>query len=123
MMKGPNGTTDFVICLKEADNKPIGKNGVWSGDEIGFILHRSQWGKGLAKEAVTKILPYLFDVRKMENITSDVDPRNQASIGLLKKFGFEEVGYREKTFQIGEEWVDSVDLKLSKEQWQRHSVS
>ena len=28
-----NGITDFVICLK-SDGRPIGKIGVWTGDEI-----------------------------------------------------------------------------------------
>lgn len=99
-----NGITDFVICLKP-DAKPIGKIGAWKGDEIGFILDRSQWHKGLAIEAMSKIVPYLFVVRNFESISSDIDPRNKASMGLLKKFGFEEERYEENTFKIGDEWV------------------
>ena len=90
-----NGTTDFVICSRP-DLKPIGKIGVWQGEEIGFLLERSQWHKGLAKEAMVAILPHLFNT---------------------KKFGFEVQRFEEKTFQIGEEWVDSVYLRLTKEQW------
>ena len=111
-----NGTTDFVICSRP-DLKPIGKIGVWQGEEIGFLLERSQWHKGLAKEAMVAILPHLFNTKEFEFLTADVDPRNEASIALLKKFGFEVQRFEEKTFQIGEEWVDSVYLRLTKEQW------
>lgn len=118
-----NGVTDFVVCLKAADNKPIGKIGIWSGDEIGFILHPSHWHKGLAVEAMSRVIPYFFDVRKFESISSDIDPRNQASIGLLKRFGFDEERYEENTFQIGEEWVHSLYMRLTKERFVEHRVS
>lgn len=115
-----NGVTDFVICLKP-DDRPIGKIGIWSGDEIGFILNRAHWHKGLAVEALRKVLPYFFDVRKFESISADTDPRNQASIGLLKRFAFEKERYEEDTFKIGDEWVHSLYLRLSRERWIQHN--
>ena len=117
MMKGEyNGVTDFVICLKP-EERPIGKIGVWSGDEIGFLLSRSQWHKGLAKEALAAIIPYLLNERKLESISADVDPRNEASIGILKKFGFDEQKLEKATFEIDGVWVDSLYLRLMKERW------
>ena len=117
-----NGITDFIICLKP-DLKPIGKIGVWSGDEIGFLLSRSQWHKGLASEALNKILPYLFDERHLEAITADIDPRNEASLGILKKFGFVVERFQKNTLQVGDEWVDSVYLRLTKERWRESAQS
>jgi ribosomal-protein-alanine N-acetyltransferase len=118
MIDSPNnGLTDFVICMKPND-KPIGKIGVWSGDEIGFLLDRSQWHKGFANEALTAIIPYLFDERKFESISADVDPRNDASTGILKKAGFEVERIQEKTLEIGGVWVDSAYLRLTKERWE-----
>lgn len=111
-----NGSTDFVICLK-LDNTPIGKIGVWEGDEIGFLLNRSFWGQGIAEEALRGILRYLFDQGGFGRITADTDPRNKKSIGLLKKLGFEEYDFRERTLQVGDEWVDSLYLKLEKARW------
>ena len=109
-----NGVTDFIICLKE-DLKPVGKIGVWSGDEIGFLLSRSQWGKGLAKEALDAILPYLFETRQMKAVTADIDPRNEASKGILQRFGFVVEKFEEKTLEINGEWMDSLYLRLSRE--------
>jgi RimJ/RimL family protein N-acetyltransferase len=122
MINSPNnGLTDFVICLKPNDT-PIGKIGVWSGDEIGFMLDRSQWHKGLAKEALGAIVPYLFDERNFESISADVDPRNDASTGILKKVGFEVERFEEKTFEIGGVWVDSLYLRLTKQRWEEHGL-
>ena len=117
-----NGVSDFIICLKP-DDKPIGKIGVWSGDEIGFLLDRSCWHKGLAKEALYGSIPYLFDTRKLDSITADIDPRNEASIGILKKVGFEVEKFEEKTLEIDGVWVDSLYLRLTKERWGEHSSS
>ncbi len=111
-----NGVTDFIICLKP-DLTPIGKIGVWQDEEIGFLLGREHWGKGLAREALEVVMTHLFEERDFELLTSDTDPRNAASIELLKKVGFEEYDFKEKTFQVGEEWVDSLYLKLDRQTW------
>ena len=117
MITSPNnGLTDFIICLKP-DDTPIGKIGVWSGDEIGFLLDRSQWHKGLAKEALEAVIGYLFNERDFSSISADIDPRNEASSGILKKMGFVVERFEENTLQVGDVWVDSEYLRLSKEKW------
>jgi len=111
-----NGVTDFIVCLKP-DLTPIGKVGVWQGEEIGFMLARAHWRKGLAEEALQVVLPYYFNERGMSEIVADVDPRNTSSLALLQKLGFIVYDFKEKTFQIGDQWVDSTFLKLTKERW------
>ena len=115
-----NGRTDFVIQLKEG-NRAIGKIGVWQDQEIGFLLGREHWGKGLAFEALQTMLLHLFGTIGFEYLTADIDPRNKASEKLLKKVGFLDDGYQERSMQIGDEWVDSQYLKLTKETWKKAS--
>ena len=43
---------------------------------------------------------------------ADVDPRNAASLGLLRKLGFVETRHARCTIKVGEEWCDSVYLAL-----------
>ena len=119
MMNGSqNGVTDFIMCLKP-DLSPIGKIGVWQDEEIGFLLARSQWGNGLAQEALQVVLSYLFNDKGFAQLTADIDPRNAASRKLLNKVGFEEYDFKEKTVEINGEWVDSQYLKLTKTQFSR----
>ncbi|KAL8376922.1 hypothetical protein RB595_007852 [Gaeumannomyces hyphopodioides] len=110
---------------KEEDLLPIGKAGVWRDTEIGFMLARPYWGRGLAAEALKLVLDHLFaghgDVGRDQLVVADVDPRNAASLALLKKLGFEEYDFREKTFQVGEQWVDSTYLGLTGESWAAHT--
>ncbi|KAH8917934.1 acyl-CoA N-acyltransferase [Atractiella rhizophila] len=118
-----NGTTNFSMLLLPS-YRPIGNIGLYKAgeSEIGFMLLRSEWRKGLVSEALKRLLPYYFDELGMEDITADCDPRNLASVGLLKKWGFEETGTEEKTFFVGGEWCDSVYLRLKKENY-LHSIT
>lgn len=116
-----NGTTDFVICLR-SNLLPIGKIGIWSDTEIGFLLSRENWRKGIMSEALQTLLPYYFNEIGYARITADVDPRNTASLQLLAKFGFVVTGSQEKTMLLGTEWVDSVYLELTKEKWLEYTL-
>ena len=98
--------------------KAIGKIGVWQEAEIGFLLSRQYWGKGLAREALSINLGYLFRERDMQEITADVDPRNERSIKGLEGMWFVRTGFEEKTFEIGGEWVDGLYLGLRREVWE-----
>jgi ribosomal-protein-alanine N-acetyltransferase len=46
-------------------------------------------------------------------VRADVDPANLRSLLLLERLGFKRTGYAERTFKIGENWVDSVYLQLT----------
>ncbi|KAK5047203.1 hypothetical protein LTR84_006725 [Exophiala bonariae] len=112
-----NGVTDFVICLKP-EMVAIGKCGIWQDTEIGFMLAREYWRKGLAEEALRAVLAYFFEERRLLEVVADVDPRNGSSKALLGKLGFVVYDFKEKTFEIGGEWVDSEYLKLTRERWE-----
>ncbi|MDX1672360.1 MAG: GNAT family protein [Balneolaceae bacterium] len=72
--------------------------------EIGFALHRDEWGKGFMKELLRSFLPFAFDKLDLHRIEADVDPRNLPSIHLLEHFGFRREGYlRERYLLNGEE--------------------
>jgi [ribosomal protein S5]-alanine N-acetyltransferase len=105
----PGERDDFVV---EYEGRVIGKAGCWRLPEIGFILHPSVWGRGLAREALAAIIPYLFEHFPIPAIVADVDPRNLACIGLMNRLGFEETGRATGTWRIGEESCDSIYFAL-----------
>ena len=109
---------DFIV---EHRGQVIGKAGLLRFPEIGFILDPGHWGRGFAAEALAPVIDRAFAVHKLDRIVADVDPRNQASLKLLARLGFEEVGRRQRSWKVGEEYCDSVDLVLKPAVWRRRS--
>jgi ribosomal-protein-alanine N-acetyltransferase len=102
---------DFIV---EYQGRAVGKAGCWRIPEIGYILHPDHWGQGLATEALSAVVGYIFATRPVEAITADVDPRNEASLRLLAKLGFIETHRAARTWLVGEVWCDSVYLALAR---------
>lgn len=113
MIDIPHGEgEDFVV---EQDGAVIGKAGLFRFPEIGFIFHPDVWGRGFATEALRPVLERAFSTHALEEVVADVDPRNSASLRLLTRLGFREVGRRERTWFVAGQWCDSVDLCLKPE--------
>lgn len=107
----PDRCREYVLLQ---DDVAIGKAGLWKVPELGFFLRRDRWGQGLMHEALSALLPHLFETMPLDNILADADPRNTASLGLLHRLGFVETHRTSRTIQIAGEWTDSVYLRLSR---------
>lgn len=102
---------DFIV---EYRGMVIGKVGLHRFPEIGYIFHPAAWGLGYASEALAPVIDRAFRVFGLPAIEADVDPRNDASLRLLHRLGFEETHRAERTWEIGEDWCDSVYLALKR---------
>jgi ribosomal-protein-alanine N-acetyltransferase len=105
---------DFAVLR---DGRVVGRVAFWMGNEIGFLFHRDVWGQGVAREAVGALLRYGFETLRFTSARADVDPANLRSLTLLERLGFRRTGYAERTFKIGENWVDSLYLELDADQF------
>lgn len=105
----PAQSDEFVIVR---DGQVIGKAGAWNVPEIGFFLHPDHWRQGLATEALSAVIPYLFARHDVPRLTADVDPDNTACLALLARLGFHETGRAARTIEIAGRWCDSVYLAL-----------
>lgn len=109
----------FVLCLKPssspASSPPqlIGAMGTIKNN-IGFILHPSYWRKGIGSEGMVGFLKSFWETQDVGGIEADVDPRNNASLRLLEKFGFVETGRESDTFQTHMGSCNSVYLRLER---------
>ena len=119
MIAGSGPGLDFVI---EFEGRVVGKAGFFTPPDVGYILHRDVWGRGLATEAVGAVLDRLFETTDHAMAKADVDPANVASIRLLEKLGFLRTGSAENTWNIGGAWKDSVFYALSREAWGRRRL-
>lgn len=72
-------------------------------------------GQGYASEAMRLLLEHMWcTTDSIDDITADVDPRNEACLRLLSKFGFEETGLAKNTYETRLGWCDSVYLDLKR---------
>lgn len=105
----PDRSDDFIV---ERTGQVIGKAGCWRIPEIGYILHPAHWGQGLAQEALRAVIGHIFATHEIPGVTADVDPRNGASLRLLRRLGFEEMGRASGTYEVVGEVSDSVYFTL-----------
>ena len=91
----------FAIVLKE-NGKLIGSLGVekysdeekleefkdYKGRELGFVLSKDYWGKGIMKEAVDRVCEYLFDEMDLDFLLCGHFENNRQSRRVQEKCGF-----------------------------------
>lgn len=106
-IRGRNEGAQWVITLKN-DDTFIGLIGLWRmikehhRAELGYMLARAHWGKGLMTEAIMPVLEHGFRVFGCHSVEAHTDPRNLASMRVLEKCGFvREAHLRENIFWNG----------------------
>lgn len=99
----------FALVLKE-NNKVIGSLGIhrygqegeltefhdYKGCEIGYVLSKEYWGRGLMPEAVRGVCDYLFNAENLDFILCGYFERNAQSKRVQEKCGFKP--YRKLVF-------------------------
>jgi len=85
--------------------------------EVGFALGRSSWGRGIASRAVSTALRFAFDELGVHRVEADADPRNERSLRLLEKLGFQREGLLRERYHVNGEIQDAVLLGLLRPAW------
>jgi RimJ/RimL family protein N-acetyltransferase len=75
--------------------------------ELGYILNRNFWRRGLMTEAMIAMIGFSFDTLELHRLEADTDPHNTASNALLEKFGFKHEGYFRERWMVHGKWHDS----------------
>jgi RimJ/RimL family protein N-acetyltransferase len=60
--------------------------------ELGYRLRRSAWGRGLATEGGRALVDYAFGPLDQTAVDACADPRNEASIAVMRKCGMTYAG-------------------------------
>lgn len=84
--------------------------------EIGYLLARAHWGRGIAAEAVSAVIDRLF-AEGQRRVFADTDPDNAPSLALLDRLGFRREGYLRGEWETHIGVRDSVILGLLKDEW------
>jgi ribosomal-protein-alanine N-acetyltransferase len=119
-----DGKSRQFVMIERSDGRPIGAVVIFNFDagnrraEIGYVLGKRDWGRGLMREALTGFMPHVFDDLELRRVEAHVDPRNLASHKLLLALGFKHEGLLRQRGIIGGEVVDSNVYGLLKSEWQ-----
>ncbi|MDA0557841.1 GNAT family N-acetyltransferase [Burkholderia pseudomallei] len=60
--------------------------------EIGWRLVRASWGRGIASEAVRRVVRHAFETVRLPRIVADIAAANSASLNVARKLGMRRVG-------------------------------
>jgi RimJ/RimL family protein N-acetyltransferase len=60
--------------------------------ELGYVLGRAHWGRGLAREAVAALVGVAFGPMGVRRLEAEVNPLNRSSVRLLQSLGFTREG-------------------------------
>ena len=100
----------FVIADKASD-RAIGTSLLFRLEEgsaraeLGYVLGRAWWGRGLMHEALAALLDRAFGAMALRRIEAEVDVRNTASSRVLRRLGFTREGL------LRQRWVTKGEAK------------
>jgi len=87
--------TGFTLWAVEqkTDGQFVGRVGLWHLDgtqevELGYVIAKPHWGKGIATEASVACLDLGFRRLALEFIAAIAVPENSASLRVMSKLGF-----------------------------------
>ena len=90
--------------------------------EISFFLSPTHWGQGLATEAISEVIRYLFEDMKLDAIFCGHFVFNQRSAHLQRKLGFKPLRITKYTTKTGTTEDNQVNL-MRYEDWQKLQIS
>lgn len=91
--------------------------------ELGYWLGHASWGRGLASEAVHRILRWAFVEGDLHRVYAQVIAGNQRSQRVLEKAGMTLEGTRRDHLRKGRRFVDVDQYGVLRDEWlQRQSA-
>lgn len=112
------------LAIETLDGEHIGFSGLQKIDwrsgvaTTGTILgRRDLWGQGYGTDAVRVRLRYAFDVLGLRLLLSEVMDGNEASLRMLLKTGYREVGRIPRHRWKRGTWRDTILLAIERTPW------
>jgi RimJ/RimL family protein N-acetyltransferase len=104
---------EWMITLRGGDDQAIGKvcHHHWLQNhrrsQLGYILRRDLWKRGLMHEALRAVIDYGFGKMNLHSIEAQLDPRNAGSARTLELLGFVREGHLKESFILDGELCDT----------------
>lgn len=85
--------------------------------EFGITIAPGFQSKGYAREALEVVFGLIFGRLERHRIHASVDPRNVASMALLRSVGMRREAHHRESLWLHGEWVDDVVFALLAREW------
>ena len=85
--------------------------------EIGYVLNRNFWGKGIASEAVKEIIRFGFTTLNFNRIEAIFLPENNRSRRVLEKCGLKSEGIRRSSLFVKGEYRDVEVFSIIRDEY------
>ncbi|MBQ9132339.1 MAG: GNAT family N-acetyltransferase [Clostridia bacterium] len=118
---------DWAIVY-EPDGKMVGTCGFTSFNcssdsaEVGYVLNPEYWGKGIAPEALSRVLRFGFEELKLHRIEARFISENKRSRRVMEKVGMTFEGVLREGMLVKGAYVDvGICSILASEWWERQN--
>jgi len=119
----PEQWDEIPVFAIVQQNKVIGQVYLNSPDmvnqraEIGYMLSRNQWGKGIAPEAARAVINYGFETLSLNKIFGTCDIRNKRSWRVMEKLGMKREGLLRNHLKWRGEFLDEYYYGILRSEW------
>lgn len=87
--------------------------------EIGYVLNRKYWNKGIMTEALKEIVKFGFDEMNLTRIETKLDSRNVASEKVMQKNGLKYEGTLRKKEFLKNKFIDVKYYSILKDEYSK----
>jgi [ribosomal protein S5]-alanine N-acetyltransferase len=84
---------------------------------LGFHIGAPYARQGYMREALALVVQHAFTRLRLHRLEANVQPRNVASLALVRRFGFVREGYSRRYLRIARRWRDHERWTLLVEDW------
>ena len=115
-----NADTAYIFLVFRAEDRALlgsisindVRRGVAQSCSIGYWIGENYSKQAYMTEALSALLPFVFNRLKLHRIEAACLPHNKASRALLSKIGFREEGYVRRYLKINGQWQDHILFSL-----------
>ncbi len=105
---------DLGVCLPEDPHDPV---------EFGISIAPTHQGRGYSSETARALFAFVFEQRGCHRVHASVDPRNLASMAMLRALGMRQEAHHRESLWFKGEWVDDVIFALLDHEWRVQSAA